>query len=107
MLSSLLFRQMFQKHSDTDVYPLTSVEEELKRIGEKMATAATTLKPEFSSQKDVKHKVKQASFLTPLVSQSSPKGLERSDKVPGQFFISLQMVFKCFSVSGYCFSYKA
>lgn len=56
MLSSLLFRQMFQKHSDTDVYPLTSVEEELKRIGEKMATAAATLKPEFSSQKDVKHK---------------------------------------------------
>lgn len=56
MLSSLLFRQMFQKHSDTDVDPLTSVEEELKRIGEKMATAAATLKPEFSSQKDVKHK---------------------------------------------------
>lgn len=39
------------------------MEEELKRIGKKMATAATSLKPEFSSQKDVKHKENKADFL--------------------------------------------
>lgn len=41
-------------------------------------------------------KIKQTSFLTPLLSQSSQKGLERSDTISAQFFISLQILPKIF-----------
>lgn len=60
-----------------------------------MASAPTTLKPKFSFHKDLKHKERRRElpFVTPLVSQSSPEGSERSETDPSQSLLSF--LFRC------------
>lgn len=96
MLPGLLFRQMFQKHSETQIYPphLCGVGIEEDRRENAYCCNKLGTRVFFPERCEAQRTMKQASFLTPLVAQSSPKGLERSDKVPAQFYISLQVLQK-------------
>lgn len=94
MFSSRLFKQMFQKHSETEICPLHlcggGIEEDWQENGYCLNKLETRVF--FTEGCETHRSTKQASFPTPLMSQSSPKGLESSDTVPAQCFISLQIL---------------